>query len=244
MWYMAGWGSACILAAVSLLLPSTSTASPLVFPDVFTAAEAGSADTAPLGTDIQRFQQVYGVSLLSSLSVGDQIVGLTFRVDGSVSALPAQTVANYEIRLTQSLNAPGSLSATFADNRGLDEVFVRTGSLVIQPGDFPGGSSPNSFGAMIVFTTPYTYAGGPLLPEVAHDGFPSGGRNVDADYPTSLAAQTAFGNGFGATVADAGRYNEAIIVQFEVSHAPESESFILMSLGILALMAFRRVRSA
>lgn len=243
MWYMTG-GRNCLAIAslLGVIAAPHSFASLLVFPDIFTAAEAFGSDTAPLGTDIQRFQQVYGTPLLTDLNVGDQIIGLTFRVDGTASALPAQTVANYEIRLSRSLNGPGSLSAVFADNRGLDEVIVRSGPLVILPGDLPGGSSPNSFGVLIPFSTPYIYLGGPLLLEVAHDGFPAGGRNADADYPTSLSAQTAFGNGFAATTADAGLYSEAIVVQFEVTTAPEPRTLLLMGLGPAGLMTLRRKR--
>jgi hypothetical protein len=193
----------------------------IVVPGTYASTEANSSDNAPLGIANQRFQEVISASLLSALHVGDQIVALAFRVQGGETALPAQTIPNYEIRLSQSLNAPGSLSATFADNRGLDEVIARSGSLTINPGDFPGGSSPNSFG-WISFTTPYTYRGGNLLIEAAGQSFPGGGRDADAVYPyTAGLAQTAFGTGFGATMADLGFYNESIVLGLQVVPVPE-----------------------
>lgn len=225
-------------ALVLLAWHPAGLATPLVIPGTFVSSEAGSSESAPLGIDVQRFQQVFGNSLLGDLHIGDVIAGLSFRVDAAAGTVPAQTIQNYEIRLSQSRNAPGSLSAVFANNRGLDEVIVRSGPLFIYAGDFPVGGRPNSFGVMIRFTTPYVFQGGPLLLEVAHDGFPAGGTWADADYPTSLSAQTAFGTGFSATTADVGFYPEAMVVDFDI--APEPWSVALLGSGLAALALLRR----
>lgn len=232
--------SCAILLPALVFLASCSAgfASPIVvIPGSLASTEAGSAESAPLGVDVQRFQQVFGIALLGDLNVGDVIVGLTFRLDAASGALPAQTIQNYEIRLSQSRNAPGSLSAIFADNRGADDVIVRSGPLVIHTGDFPSGGRPNPFGVMIQFTVPYVYQGGPLLLEVAHDGFPAGGRYADADYPTSLSAQTAFGAGFAATTADVGLYPEAMVVGFYEN--PEPSPAVLLGFGLAAVALLR-----
>lgn len=158
----------------------------IVVPDAFANLEASIGDTQPLGVELGRFQQVFGPSLLGQLNVGDQISGLTFRVDGPDPTVPSQIVANYEIRMSTSANPPGSLSPTFAANRGADEVIVRSGPLVIGPDDFPGGGSPNPFGVMIPFATPFVYAGGPLLIEIAHDGFPAGWERRRRRFPDTV----------------------------------------------------------
>ena len=46
-----------------------------------------------------------------------------------------------EITVSSSLNVPGSLSATVADNIGTDAVLVRGGPLAFNTGDFPGDST-------------------------------------------------------------------------------------------------------
>ena len=130
------------------------------------------------------------------------------------------------------MNAPGSLSSIFANNRGADEVMVRTGPLTINAGVFLGGSSPNAFG-QILFTTPFTYTGGNLLIEIATQGFTSG-RNADAVYPDNTGlAQTAFGSTFNATTANAGLFNEAIVMQFNIQPVPEARHAGLIAAGTI-----------
>ena len=139
------------LTAATVLADQT-----FVVPEEYTSVEAGSSDNAPLGASEQHFQQVFNSALLTSLSVGDWIDAIAFRVDGGETALPAQTIPIYDISLSESPNAPGSLSTTFADNRGADFLTVRSGPLTVNAGDFPGGSSPNNFG-WIPFSIPYQY---------------------------------------------------------------------------------------
>lgn len=198
------------------------------------ATEGGSAEGTALGDFSNRVQSIYGASLLTSLNVGDIITGLAFRVDGIGPAPAPQTVANYEIRLSKSPRTPGTLSNTLADNRGADEVIVHTGPLTIAAGDYPTGSSPNAFGARIVFTSPYTYTGGPLLLEYSHTPFPSTPSFADA-VGNSPDGQSAFGTGFGATTADIGMTSDVVIVQFQV--VPESSpcGLIALSVGTLTL---------
>jgi hypothetical protein len=181
---------------------------------------------------------------LTNLSIGELVTRIGFRVEGNESALPAQTISEFDISLSQSPNAPGNLSSTFADNRGADFTTVRSGPLTINAGDFPGGNSPNDFG-WITFATPYVYQGGDLLVEVAYEGF-SLGRDADAAYPyDSSLAQTAFGSDFNSTTADAGLYNEAIVMRFmtttSITPVPEPSAAIMFGIGSL-LLVFRARR--
>ncbi|MGA2241179.1 MAG: PEP-CTERM sorting domain-containing protein [Verrucomicrobiota bacterium] len=222
------------LTAVTVFADQT-----IIVPGQFALAEAGSSDNAPLGAAEQHFQQVFSSALLTNLSVGYWIDGIAFRVQGNETALPAQTIPIYNISLSQSPNAPGSLSATFANNRGADFLTVRSGALTVNAGDFPGGGSPNTFG-WILFSTPYQYRGGDLLIEVAYQGF-SAGRDADAAYPfTANLAQTAFGNGYNSTTADAGLYAEALVMGFSIAsvwvHAPEPSTFFMVGIGFFLLL--------
>jgi hypothetical protein len=213
----------------------------IIVPGQFALAEAGSSDNAPLGASEQHFQQAFSSALLTNLSAGDWIDGIAFRVQGDETALPAQTIPIYDISLSQSPNAPGSLSATFADNRGADFLTVRSGALTVNAGDFPGGSSPNNFG-WIPFSIPYQYLGGDLLIEVDYQGF-SVGRDADAVYSFSASlAQTAFGNGYNSTTADAGIYAEALVMGFSImtTPVPEPSAFLMLGVGFLLLVSGRR----
>ncbi len=231
----------CCIGGTLLLAAASVSADAIIVPGEYATTEANTSDNAPLGATEQHFQQVFSPSLLTGLSVGDWITGIGFRVEGNETAVPAQTVTAYNIGIGQSLFAPGSLSSTFADNRGADFTMARTGPLTINAGDFPGGSSPNNMG-WIPFSTPYQYEGGNLLIEISYEGF-SAGRDADAAYPyTSGLAQTAFGTGFGSTTADAGIYDEAIVFGFSTISVPEpSSAFLASGFGIL-LILLRRTR--
>jgi hypothetical protein len=206
-----------------------------VVPGQYTSVEAGASDNAPLGASEQHFQQVFSSALLTNLSVGDWINAIAFRVQGGETALPAQTILIYDISLSEAPNAPGSLSATFADNRGADFLTVRSGPLTINAGDFPGGSSPNDFG-WIYFSTPYQYLGGDLLIEVDYQGF-SDGRDANCVYSYSASlAQTAFGYGYNSTTADAGIYAEALVMGFSIMTDPVPEPSFFFMFGICALL--------
>jgi hypothetical protein len=232
-----------IVAVICLTAATVFADQTFIVPGDLATSEANSSDNAPLGaiSDQQTFQQVYSSSLLTNLSIGELITGIGFRVEGNESALPAQTISEFNISLSQSPNAPGNLSSTFADNRGADFTTVRSGPLTINAGDFPGGSSPNDFG-WITFTTPYVYQGGDLLVEVAYQGF-SLGRDADAAYPyDSSLAQTAFGSDFNSTTADAGLYNEAIVMGFMTSSTPVPEPSAAIMFGIGSLLLVFRAR--
>jgi hypothetical protein len=229
------------LAATTVFADQT-----IIVPEEFTLAEANTSDNAPLGaiSTQQRYQQVFSASLLSSLNIGELITGIGFRVEANESALPAQTISEFDVSLGQSANAPGNLSATFAANHGADFTTVRSGPLTINANDFPGGTSLNNLG-WISFSTPYQYAGGDLLVEVSYEGF-SSGRNADAAYPyDSSLAETSFCSDYNSTTADEGLYNEAIVTGFtttsNIEPVPEPSAAIMFGAGAL-LFVLRRKR--
>ena len=91
-------------------------------------------------------------------------------------------------------------------------TIVRQGAWEINDNDFPGGPFPRPFGAIINFTTPYTYQGGSLLLELAHGGFPRVGTNADSEFDVP-DAQSIFGTGFNATYADVGSFPYMIVAR-------------------------------
>ncbi|MAE63758.1 MAG: hypothetical protein CMJ18_05755 [Phycisphaeraceae bacterium] len=209
---------------LSLVAFSSAHADLIVLPEDFELVEGNAYEETALGVQANRIQVVFGESELTGLSMGDVITGLTFRIDDAAnSSLGTRTFSNYQILLGQSLNVPGSLSTTFSDNWGADVGAVRNGPLFIGANDWTAGGSPNAFGPTIDFQLGYTYTGGPLLLEYAHNGISGGsGRRVDTEGSnTGLDAQTIVGSGFFAGIANLqNNLNSAPIVQFEFTPRP------------------------
>jgi hypothetical protein len=186
----------------------------LTLPHDALTREGTSANSSVFHPAPGRFQSVYGAGLLG-LPTGARLHGIRFRLDSSQTPFGPDTVATLEIRLSTSAHPPGSLHATFANNRGADEVIARTGPLLVAPSDYGTGSAPNAFGPPIEFTTPFVYQGGPLLLEIGFGGL-SHPRLIDNDYPTTVDAQSGYGTngGFDAPDADVGFFQDLIVVQF------------------------------
>lgn len=222
-----------------IMLASPGWAVDVVVPASLANVEGGSIDSSPLGADGEvRFQQVYSASTLN-IAPGSLIVGVTFRVDGGENdGVPPQTVTNYEIRLSRSVNPAGSLSAMFADNRGADEVVVRSGPLTIDAATFPAGAGPGPepFGPFIPFTTPYRYTGGDLLLEIAYSGFATGRSCDDSDF--GAQGEELFGpSGAGGFSATMGIIREAqiFVTRFDVVAPNAAPAMSMVGLGVLTL---------
>ncbi len=122
--------------------------------------------------------------LASGIKAGDSLTGIGFRMaSGSVGGPPFQfTYANWDVTLSKSTRAVGTLTSFTQGNMANDAVPVRRGSLVVPANSMPSGSrAVNDFGLLIPFSANYTYTGGALLLTMSHDlGEWDGSRPVDA----------------------------------------------------------------
>ncbi len=199
------------LLSLVLLADAARAADYVVIPSGYDSTQGNSNNTSPFGGGDQRFQMALGASALTAIPSGTAITGLAFRLDGTPPAMD-QTVAEFDVSLSTAANPAGSLSTTFADNRGADEVLARSGPLVIAVADYPAGQSPNAFGRVITFSKPFVYSGGDLLIEIGTTA-PAAVFLVDNLYPTPINAQSAYSSSFAATTADGGIYVDTIIMQ-------------------------------
>jgi len=198
-------------------VPTPTLTGTITLPDSASVAEGNTANASPFNVVARRFQCVYGAALLSSIPVNARITGMRFRLDALTAPFAADTIAIFEVFLSTSTNPPGSLSATFADNRGNDEVLVRDAQLTIDPSDYPTGGSPNAWGKLIPFSTAFIYKGGDLLVEIGVTGLTIANRPTDNVFP-STDTQTGYGTGFSATMADLGLFQDLVLAQYEYTY--------------------------
>ncbi len=198
------------------------------------------------------FQEIVSAGELGTLTAGQQITGLAFRMDHGVAvpspAAPAP-FTDFTITLGQAALAPGPMSFTFANNFASSQV-VRSGAFSIPTTGYPIGSNPNNFGPVITFDTPFTYTGGDLVIEIRSSGSATFMPEVDSDSNQNTVGFAGYQNGYAAmastsstaTVADI-RAN-APIVQLTVVPEPATSALAAgLSLGAFALVR-RQKRSA
>jgi len=139
-------------------------------------------------------QAVAAASEFDTIGPGSDFVGMAMRLSGSLASWPtaAANFSQYDVQLSRSVNAPGSLSTTVANNVGADAVAVRTGALSLPIGYFgpKGAEATAPFGADLSFTNRYPYRGGPLLSVVRHSGQGSGSVTFLDSLPNGSEVQS------------------------------------------------------
>jgi len=195
------------------------------------------------------FQQVVSASQLTTggLEPGSQITGLRFRANGPETTTTALSLTTLNISVGKSNFAPGSLTSSVAGNQGADTVLARSGSITFAANSFPVSGSPNLFGAVIPFTTPYTYTGGPLLLTINQSASNRVFR-IDAAGTGSALAGTDFQSrqgGFNSTTVSTinGTPSTAfyIATQYEFTPpAPIPEPASLSLLACAGMLSLRR----
>lgn len=210
----------------------------VVVPNASAATDGDTSFAGPLSRFARTYQLLIDDTQLSGI-VGQQITGVTWRLPGgTATSWPASDVnyTAFNIFLSGSVE-PSARSATMANNIVGPQTQVRSGALTIPASAFPGtGASPNAFGFVINFNSPYTYSGGNLLLELrqsAHDGTD---QSVDAvgtstpGYGTAFSAQ--WDSGIDGTVGIAAN---AIVTQF-ITVVPEPTSIAMIGSALGALL--------
>jgi hypothetical protein len=213
----------------------------VVVPAPFETTEGLSSQFSSLTSAERTLQFVYDSTQLGGLTLGTTISGMAFRLDSVFFGWPpaSRTWSSYNIQLSKSLNDPGNLSLTFANNIGADVVTVRSGSLTLSAGSFPTGGTPNNFGPVISFTTSYLYTGGDLLITI-HTGNDVDAGSVDAIANAAGLYQGLGASTFGATTAEPTLVSNVPVVQLTTVSAPEPSTVLTLVAGMSLLGVLRR----
>ncbi|HEX8878062.1 MAG TPA: hypothetical protein VF777_15040 [Phycisphaerales bacterium] len=125
------------------------------------------------GTSVRRFQFNIDEAALG-IPKGSVITGLAFRRTASfTSAWPPSnvTISDYEVRVGPGV-AAGAMTATYASNFTA-QTLVYDGPLDLNNGAFPADATaptPEAFGLVVPFSSPYPYFGGNLSIDINHSG--------------------------------------------------------------------------
>jgi hypothetical protein len=229
---------------VALLAASIAQADVIV-PNSAAGVEADGTFSLTTTTSTGRtFQLTIASAQLSGL-VGQQIFGLQWRLNGAAAAAwpPVNTTyAFWDVFMGPGV-APSAMSNTFASNFTAAPTQVRSGPAGFTAGGHTFGSSPNAFGEMLSFTSPYLYTGGDLTLEMRFA--PQVGTTTQSAFDAVLASGGP-GNGWGVdysarwtgnATGTVGNNGNFLVTNFVVP-APSSMALLGLSLGV----AMRRNR--
>lgn len=236
-----------VLGLFAVLAAPSLHGAAVVLPNAADGTEGGSGLNTVLQNGPRTVQLQFAASLLAGVPVGSQFEGISFRLDGSQStAQPSATYSyeEYKIVLAQAANSIADMSATFADNM-VSPVAVFDGPLTITAASYPGGSTPNDWGATIAFDVPYAYQGGDLVVWITHPAA-SGGSGMFLDAMVGTADYRGLRNAstFNATTANIVS-DGVTVMRLEFTPIPEPTTVAtLAGLGLLGLTGWRRLRRA
>jgi hypothetical protein len=235
----------CVIWVVGLLVMSAGQAEAgfITVPNALAAVEGNGVSqflTGDARATSVRYQQVFAASQFSGAGT---ITEIAFRPDATFGVPFSATLSNTRIALSTTSRTPDGLSATFANNVGLDEVVVFSGDLTLSSADAPGPGGTRVFDILISLSTPFAYdpSQGDLLLDfqrdastlrVSFDGHDQAGDSISRAFGSRSSATANFGvDTFG------------LVARFNVTPAPavavpEPASAVMLSTGIACLMGF------
>ncbi|MEO7678429.1 MAG: hypothetical protein ABIV39_16850 [Verrucomicrobiota bacterium] len=220
-----GRGFQCILAVfLGAVVTTELQAQVVVVPNSLTATDGNSSvesqQTPPgdPGTPI-RYMQVFDASQFAGLGGPIRITQFAHRPD----TLPGPSGPRFpslQIFVSTTTRSVASLSTTFADNIGLDNTLVFSGTLTSQTANLPGPGNTKQFDIVFPFTTPFLYdpAAGNLLIEVrisSTSGTNALVRDTHSDDPNTKVI-----GAIGSTNAATGGVGVPFVTQFTYEPPP------------------------
>jgi len=215
----------------------------------------GTFSLTSTGTGGRTYQMSIAASQLTGV-VGQQITGLQWRLNGPGTgvwpAVPPGTDANFtswDIFVGPGV-APASMSQTFASNYTGSVTQVRSGPQTFTAGGFSFGATPNAFGQILGFTTPYAYSGGDLTIEMRFSQQTGATTQSPFDAVTSAGGP---GNGWGvdfairanntSSTATTGTVNgNFLVTNLVTTPIPEPSSMALAGISCASVACWRKLR--
>jgi hypothetical protein len=233
---ISSWGAfSLLILTVALGSSPAASAATKVIPTVAEGAEGNDSYGLNFALTLQN---LFAANQLNGLPAGATITGLQFRHDGSVPANPLMSATHFDVYLGPPTGA--TLGSTVAGNQGPGTVQVRSGAISFPAGAFPSGDSPNTFGPVVGFGTPFTYTGGPLLVTLSYTDF-TGGTGLD------FVSSGAPGNDLrqwlgynGSTLDDSAPPASALVMQLDYTVPEPTSAGILATAGMVLLLRRRR----
>jgi hypothetical protein len=218
-----------------LLTTAESMAGLIVVPNALASAEGDFASnflTDDARATSIRYQQVFAASQFSGAGF---ITEIAFRPDALLGSSFSATLSNARIALSTTSRIPDGLSASFADNIGIDESVVFSGDLTLSSANSPGPGGTRAFDILISLSTPFAYDPGlgNLLLDFQRDASPLSAQ-FDAHALAGDSISRVFGDRASSTAfgVDTG----GLVARFTVAAVPEPSSFVMLSTGVFVLL--------
>ena len=201
-----------------------------------------------------RFQQVYLASQFSTLGpTGGVITQIIFRQDGINGSMFSSTLPNVRIDLSTTGATPTTLSGTFANNVGADDLPVFGGfsgaPLVLSSSATGPAGGPKPFDIVINLATPFFYnpLANPLASNLLLDvrvGNYGGVSTTafDSDSSAVVGVATTITSGVNSPTADFVNGGGGLVTRFTFAAVPEPGSFALVAAACVGAVAAFRVR--
>jgi hypothetical protein len=181
------------LSAVSLTAMGASAQTLTVIPAGFENVEGSTSSSSLFQINPASMQVMYTEAFLAAAGItpGAQITGIAYRRQGGgVTGPPGDTFYDdYRIYMSQGPEQPALMTTTYASNVVGPQTAVYNGPITFPANSFPGGATPNAFGPIINFTTPYAYAGGSILFEFRRSQRLGDTTTNNTDVDGSVASQ-------------------------------------------------------
>ena len=229
------------LAAASILSAGT-----IVAPGTDTSTEGSGNNGFPFnitgfGVASMRYQQVYASSQFSSGPI--LINAILFRPDGLGGSAFSSTLPNVQIDLSTTSVTPSTISTTFANNVGANDIVVFNGALATSSSFTGPAGGPKNFDIIINLTTPFLYdpSAGSLLMDVRNFG--GGNTTQFDDDSTSTAIQRVFATDVAAATGTI-LGDRGLVTEFQfTATTPEPSTLGMGAIGMLAVIAGLRKRT-
>ena len=231
------------LPILTLACSSASISAQVVVPTSF-IPEGDGGPFSGFGAPGGHTQVLVESSELPGLLPGSTITGIAFRQDQSLAGSGTTFYNTFNISMGTAATTAETMSSTFLDNFA-SGIQVKNTPLIQDLSLYPSGGSPNGFGPIIAFDTPFTYTGGdlvvdiqaalaffvtPIPPPLQADSFSTSAPGYGVTY-NEMSIPITFAPAGGPSAAPA----------FELVFTPEPQGWTLLTaLSLSSLPLLRR----